>query len=265
MLTGQQLRVLTGVSVWLLPHFSWEFKQKRTIIDSSHPLCPAKSNHPFGSKNPKSNAPIHHTGSPVFFQSLTSLPRSSRGGISQVVQTFLQLYNASFLVYTRRCPLATLTIISLYSWVTVHAPAQLPCYPLFSPWVTSTLFWLSLDGQLLAFFLLSLASHGCSPYWVPHRRELPGAASVLSYSAWSSTGNMSRPGLGFTRARSDTVSNCIEFHLSPASNSARLLLHMWCFSETSSPNYRVGLEQEFSMYEEKLRGGDWASMNSWKL
>lgn len=94
---------------------------------------------------------------------------------------------------------------------------------------------------------------------------------LLSYSAWSSIENMCSPGMGFTRAGSDTVSSCMGFHLSPAPSSARLLLHMWCFSETSFPNYRVGLEQEFSMYEEKLGveiGHPWtleSYMNSCKL
>ena len=109
--------------------------------------------------------------------------------------------------------------------------------------------------------LFLMAAHSdCVP---PSELELQGRL-LLSYSAWSSIENMCSPGLGFTRASSDTVSSCMGFHLSPASSSARLLLHMWCFSETSFPNYRVGLEQEFSMYEEKLRveiGHPWTLEN----
>lgn len=94
-----------------------------------------------------------------------------------------------------------------------------------------------------------MASH---PDWVPPTElELHWVAVPVSLSLVLQREHV-QSGMGFTRAGSDAVSSCMGFHLSPASSSARLLLHMWCFSETSFPNYRVGLEQEFSMYEEKL-------------
>lgn len=197
---------------------------------------------------------------------LVMLPRSSRGGISQVVQTS---FCSSTMPRSWSTPIVAHWRLWLLFLCTPGSQCMLlpscPQHHFYSVHGSrprsSDCPWMANYSRSSSSVLLLMAAHltGFPPQSGSSQGRL-----LLSYSAWSSTENMSRPGLGFTRARSDTVSSCMGFHLSPASNSARLLLHMWCFSETSSPNYRVGLEQEFSMYEEKLRveiGHPWTLEN----
>lgn len=178
--------------------------------------------------------------------------RSSQGGISQIIQTS---FCSSTMPRSWSTPIVAHLLLSLLFLCT-------PGYMLLS----TTPNIISIQSMGHGHALLTVpgwpATHVLPPQscfsWLliltgfPQQSWSSNGRLLLSYSAWSSIENMCSPGMGFTSAGSDTVSSCMGFHLSPASSSARLLLHMWCFSETSFPNYRVGLEQEFSMYEEKL-------------
>lgn len=131
-----------------------------------------------------------------------------------------------------------------------------------------TLFWLSLDGQLLAFFLLQSYSS-----WLLILTGFPPQSPGAPRRCYCLTRlilpqrDMSRPGLGFTRARSEhRVIRLHGIHLSPASNSSSAASSMWCFTRNLISKLQGGTRAGIlNVWRKVKRIGDWASTNSWSV